>query len=185
MEQNNLGIVFNVVGRKLPEAGIEFIMIGGHAVNHYGYSRATIDIDFMIAASDMSVVRSVMKDSGFSNISESENAVFFEYPDIPYRVDFLQIDSGSMQKLLAHAERIDYAGISLKVPSLKDLLSMKLFALKHGSERREEKDFPDIVNLVIEHGLELENELKPLCEKFADTQIYVKLAERIRRLKHD
>lgn len=185
MEQNNLGIVFNVVGRKLPEAGIEFVMIGGHAVNHYGYSRATIDIDFMIAARDMSMVRSLMKDSGFSNISESKNVVFFEHPNLPYRVDFLQIDSGSMQKLLAHAAQIDYAGISLKVPSLKDLISMKLFALKHGSKRREEKDFPDIVNLVIEHKLELENELKPLCEKFADAQIFAELAERIRRREYD
>ena len=28
-------------------------MIGGYAVNHYGFSRVTIDVDFMIAANDL------------------------------------------------------------------------------------------------------------------------------------
>ena len=58
MEPDSVEFVFNVVGRQLPKAGVEFLMIGGHAVNHYGYSRATLDVDFMIAASDAAVVRS-------------------------------------------------------------------------------------------------------------------------------
>ena len=40
-------------------------------------------------------------------------------------------------------------------------------------------------NLGIEHRLELENELKPLCEKFSDAHIFEKLAERIRRREDD
>jgi len=51
MEQ--IDYVFETVSRDLPKAGVEFLMIGGHAVNHYGYTRATLDVDFMIAAEDL------------------------------------------------------------------------------------------------------------------------------------
>ncbi len=171
--------IFDVVGQKLPAAGVGFLMIGGHAVNHYGYSRATIDVDFMIASSDVDTVRSVMKAAGFSNVSQSENVVFFNNPDIPYRVDFLHVDEATLRRLVAGAQRIEYGGQSLLVPSLLDLIAMKLFALKEGSTKREEKDFPDIVNLALEHGLDIEADLKPLCDKFADESIYLKLAKQI------
>ena len=45
---DNLDKVFSVVSRKLPEADIEYLLIGGVAVNHYGYTRNTLDVDFMI-----------------------------------------------------------------------------------------------------------------------------------------
>ena len=54
-------VVFDVVSRRLPAVGVDAVMIGGHAVNHYGVSRATQDIDFMIAAADEGAVRRVMQ----------------------------------------------------------------------------------------------------------------------------
>ncbi len=183
MTTNSIAFIFDVVANQLPEAGVDFLMIGGHAVNHYGFSRATIDVDFMIAASDMDAVRSVMKEAGFSNISQSENVVFFNKPNIPVRVDFLQADPETMQALLLDAQSIDYGGQSLKVPSLPNLIAMKLFALKSGSPKRWEKDLPDIAHLAIENGLDAETDLKPLCERYGNPEIYAKLASRIRELQ--
>jgi hypothetical protein len=183
MTINSVAFIFDVVGNQLPKAGVDFLMIGGHAVNHYGFSRATIDVDFMIAASDMDAVRSVMKEAGFSNISQSDNVVFFNKPDIPVRVDFLQVDAETMQALLSDAQSIEYGGQSLKVPNLINLIAMKLFALKSGSPKRWEKDFPDVAHLAVENRLDAETELKPLCERFANQEIYSKLAHRIRELK--
>ena len=177
---DSMEYIFDVVGQRLPAAGIKFLMIGGHAVNHYGYSRATIDVDFMIASSDVDAVRSVMKAAGFTNISQSENVVFFNHPNVSYRVDFLQVDEITLQALVDGAERVKYGGQSLLVPRLLDLIAMKLFALKEGSVKREEKDFPDIVNLALEHGLDIEKDLKPLCDQFADEPIYLRLADKIR-----
>ena len=179
MAPDSIERIFDVVGRQLPRAGVEFLMIGGHAVNYYGYSRATIDVDFMIAASDTATVRSVMKNAGFINISESENVVFFNHPQIPFRVDFLQVDPHTMRTLVQGAERIDYAGQLLNVPCLENLIAMKLFALRNGSASRKEKDFPDIVHLVVEHQLDVEGVLKPLCVKFADEQLFAELADQI------
>jgi len=176
---DSMEYIFGVVGQKLPAAGVEFLMIGGHAVNHYGYSRATIDVDFMIASNQVDAVRSVMKAAGFTNVSQSENVVFFDHPEIPYRVDFLQVDESTLRALVDGARRVEYGGQSLLVPGLLDLIAMKLFALKSGSAKREEKDVPDIVHLAVEHGLDLEADLKPLCDRFADQPIYQKLVEKI------
>src|SRR3954452_1145289 len=41
----------------LNRAGVEYLMVGGYAVNHYGYHRFTEDIDFWIAVSDANLDR--------------------------------------------------------------------------------------------------------------------------------
>lgn len=159
-------------------------MIGGHAVNHYGFVRATQDIDFMIAAADEAAVRRVMLDAGFANIAAYETVVFFNRPGSPLRVDFVKVDRDTMDKLLAAAVVVDYfEGCRVKIPQLKDLIAMKLFALKGGSPKREDKDFPDIVHLVIENGLDVRTDLEPLCNAFGSKAIYDRLCSRIRELR--
>ncbi len=41
----------------LNRAGVEYLLVGGYAVNHYGYHRFTEDIDFWIAVSDENLDR--------------------------------------------------------------------------------------------------------------------------------
>jgi hypothetical protein len=177
--------VFDVVSRRLPEAGIDCLMIGGHAVNHYGFVRATQDIDFMVAAADEDAIRRIMLAEGFTNISAHETVVFFNRPGSPLRVDFVKVDRTTMDRLLARAATVDYfEGNRVRVPQLKDLIAMKLFALKSGNPAREDKDFPDVVHLVIENGLDVEADLKPLCEKFGTDALYERLCARIRELRH-
>lgn len=109
--------VFETLGRRLPESGVPFLMIGGHAVNYYGYTRATADIDFMITAQDIPAVREVMRSSGFSNISEGDTVIFFSHPESPFRVD-------------------------------------------------------------------LNSDLKPLCDRFASETVYAEIAKRLREITH-
>ena len=174
--------VFETVTRELPRSGIEFLMIGGHAVNHYGYIRATMDVDFMITAEAVSSVREVMKASGFSNISEGENVILFSRPDSPIRVDFLPVDLETMKTLMQNAVAVDYGGYSVRVPALTDLIAMKLFALRN--PKREDRDALDIVQLMLENNLNAEADLKPLCNRFATEAIYQKLAIRIEEANH-
>ncbi len=91
-----------------------------------------------------------------------------------------------MDKLIANAVTIDYFdGHMVSVPRLRDLLAMKIFALYSGETTREEKDLPDIAHLVVEHGLDVEKVLKPLCDEYGSAEIYNRLCERIERLKRD
>jgi hypothetical protein len=68
-DKNILLSVFETVARELPAAGVDFLLVGGLAVNHYGYTRSTLDVDFMIAAGDLGKVRDVMVAAGFTNCS--------------------------------------------------------------------------------------------------------------------
>ncbi len=178
-------VVFEVISIRLPKAGVKAIMIGGHAVNHYGVSRATQDIDFMIATTDEGTARRVMQDAGFTNISAHENVLFFNRPGSPLRVDFLKVDRETMDKLLKNAKEVDYLqNHRILVPQLNDLLGMKLFALSNGGAKREAKDFWDIVKLVIENRIEVETTLKELCQQFGTDEIYVRLCTQIGVLKN-
>jgi len=178
-------VVFDVVSRRFPEAGIKTIMIGGHAVNHYGVSRATQDIDFMIATTDEGTARRVMQDAGFTNISAHENVLFFNRPGSPLRIDFLKVDGETMAKLLANSREVDYfEGHRVRVPQLTDLLGMKLFALSNGGAKREAKDFWDIVKLVIENRVTVDTDLQELCRRFGTDEIYARLCTQIGALQN-
>jgi hypothetical protein len=178
--------VMHVVTRLLPAAGIDAIMIGGHAVNHYGVSRATQDIDFMVAAADTDAVRWIMHAEGFTNVAEHETVIFFHQPGAALRVDFLKVDRETLDRLLAHAKTVEYfGGHGVRVPQLRDLLAMKLFSLSSGKVKREDKDFPDIVNLVIENQVSVDCELRALCRQFADDTLYARLCARIKELQDD
>jgi len=175
---------FAVVAKRLPQEGIEFLMVGGHAVNHYGYTRATQDVDFMIASTDADAVRTMMRDAGFTNISVQDVVMFFNQPGSPLRVDFLTVDEQTMAKLLENAVEIAYFGDHMiKVPQLKDLVAMKLFALKSGSAKRKDRDLPDIVHLAVEHRWDLEEDLRPLCDAFGSEALYEELCTRIQELR--
>lgn len=178
MNPARIEYIFDVVSKQLPQEGVDFLMIGGHAVNHYGYSRATVDVDFMITAHDVPAVREVMKEAGFSNVSESENVIFFGHPENPHRVDFLKIDRDSMQELMESAGQIDYCGFSLKVPGITDLIAMKLHALAHGSPQRREKNLPDILHLAAECSMDPES-LHVLCDKYANDETFALLEQRM------
>lgn len=152
--------VFDVVSTQLPAEGVNVLMIGGHAVNHYGFTRATQDIDFMIASADEDAVRNIMSTAGYTNIAVHENVTFFSRPNESLRVDFLKVDRDTMEKLMVNSIEIDYFGEKrIRLPQLQDLLRMKIFALSQGGPKREDKDFADIVNLVIE------NEIDPQIRK--------------------
>jgi hypothetical protein len=84
--RSDINTVLNVVTHRLPEAGIPCIMIGGHAVNHYGVIRATQDIDFMIAASASDAVKRIMRDAGFTNMAVHETV----YAELRVRIEELE-----------------------------------------------------------------------------------------------
>jgi predicted nucleotidyltransferase len=178
MEPDKVEYVFEIVSKQLPKAGVDFLMIGGHAVNHYGYSRATVDVDFMIVSNDVSTVREVMNAAGFTNVSESDNVIFFGHPQNPHRVDFLKIDRVSMDQLMESAEEINYSGSRLKVPGISDLIAMKLFAATHGSVKRAEKDLLDVINLVHECDLDFKL-LRDLCDRYANDEVYSRIESRM------
>ena len=175
--------IFKIASQKLPVAGVDCILIGGFAVNYYGYTRNTLDVDFMIVTDQLDAVRQIMEQSGFTNISIEDNVAFFNAPPSSLRVDFLRADRDTMQKLLANAICVSVRGYPLKVPALKDLLAMKIFALSQDVARRMGKDLPDIAYLSVLHKLDLESDLRPLCNRFGTAQIFDLISNQMKALQ--
>lgn len=174
---------FAAVSGPLAAAGVECLLIGGFAVNHYGYSRSTLDVDFMVVADRLDDLRRIMVGEGFANVVVEDNVVFFSAPESSLRVDFLRVDSETMRALLDRSLWIEFHGHRIRVPALMDLLAMKLFALAHAADRRADKDLPDIVALCRIHKLDIEKDMLPLCMKHATRNIFEQVAARVKAIE--
>ena len=175
--------VFDVVANKLSAAGVECLLVGGFAVNHYGYTRNTLDVDWMIVAEQRDVVWDSMRREGFTNATVHENVMFFQRPGTGWRVDFLYADRATMEQLLSRSESVAVHGATVKVPALKDLIAMKLFSLAQNPERRMGKDLPDIAHLSVFNGLDLERDLHPLAIRYASEDVFKMVSVQIKALQ--
>lgn len=180
---SDLQSVFDLAAGDLASAGVECLLIGGFAVNHYGYTRNTLDVDWMIASDKKDAVRRIMAQAGFTNVAVHENVMFFQRPGSGWRVDFLHADRATMEQLLSRAERVAVHGATVKVPALKDLIAMKLFSLAQNPERRMGKDLPDIVHLAVFNGLDLERDIHPLATRYASEAVFKIVSDQIRALQ--
>jgi len=180
---SDLQAVFDVVANTLPAAGVECLLVGGFAVNHYGYSRSTLDIDFMIVSDNRDAVREAMRNAGFTNISVLQNAMFFQRPGTTLRVDFLNTDKSSMAKMQKSAVQAEFCERKVRLPSLQDLLAMKFFALSQAFGRRADKDVPDIAWLTLANGLDVETDLRPLALRFANETVFRRVREKIMEIQ--
>jgi hypothetical protein len=177
-----LNTILEIASKQLPAAGVDCILIGGFAVDYHGYSRNTLDIDFMIFTEQLTTVRNIMTKSGFTNIVIDKNVAFFEKPNSAFRVDFLRVDKQTLQKLTDNAIDAKIHGYQLKVPSLIDLISMKTFALSQNLTKRMSKDLPDICYLIILNDLDLESDIRPICNKFGSPEVYELIENQTREL---
>ncbi|MDD2707209.1 MAG: nucleotidyltransferase [Verrucomicrobiae bacterium] len=171
------------IASQLPSAGVNCLLIGGFAVNYYGYTRNTLDVDFMIVSEQLDIVKRNMIQAGFTNISIQDNAAFFNFPGSPLRVDFLRTNDATMRQILAGASLVRLHGHEIKIPSLKDLIAMKIFSLSQEPVRRMGKDLPDIAYLSVLHNLDLEADLRPLCERFGTAESYELIRGQVETLR--
>lgn len=84
--------------KKLVEAGVEFILVGGYAVNFHGYSRTTGDMDIWLRPDNTNrdMMMKLLLDEGFEEemvqaISKVDftKGIVFHFGEPPKRVDFL------------------------------------------------------------------------------------------------
>lgn len=179
----DLDTIFDVASRRLPAEGVECLLIGGFAVNYHGYTRNTLDVDFMVVAGQADIVRRAMTAAGFTNVAVEDNVTLYRAPDCPLRADFLNVDEDTLRKLLSNAVTADVHGRRLKISALRDLLAMKVFALSSQPTRRLAKDLPDIAWLSVLHGLDVEKDLRPICDRIGTPEVFEMIARQIADLR--
>jgi len=130
------------------EHGVSYVLVGGFAVNYYGYSRLTQDIDFLIlpSAENAGRMMKVLADFGFGEAGIPANCFEREGTAIhlgvePNRIDFLTSLQGvSNQQLFEHARTVDFDGVRLDVIAYEDLLRVK----KSSSRARDRADAEEL-----------------------------------------
>jgi hypothetical protein len=112
---------------------IKYVLVGGFAVNFYGYVRTTQDIDILIYPSPKNA-KKMMKalgEFGFGNAGIPKECFENEGTAIhlgvePNRIDLLTHLKGvSNKEIFAKKKRVLYEKVSLHIISFKDLLDCK------------------------------------------------------------
>jgi len=132
----------------LNHAGVEYLLVGGFAVNHYGYHRSTEDIDFWIAVSDQNFDRLLAAIREFfgedlagldKNFLKNNETLYLGR--VPNKIEVIQKASGiNFAEAFPRRLETTFDGVPVKIISLPDLKTNK-----RASGRN--KDLADLDNL--------------------------------------
>ena len=172
--------VFALVSDALRKTGARAILVGGFAVNCYNYSRQTADVDFLITEADFAKIFPLLEKEGY----KKERAI-----DLFTRLrcdkegfidlDFLFTDKNTIENMRKDGKEADIAGKRFIVPSLNNLIAMKLHSLKNSFESRK-NDLLDILILVRANKVDAKSsDFKELCMKYGTEEIYKKITENL------
>jgi predicted nucleotidyltransferase len=168
---------FQALAHAANDRGFRFLLIGGHAVNAYGYSRKTFDLDLAINRDDSEAWRELMLGLGYQCIHEQAAFIQFAATDIP-QVDLMKVSKDTFEKLMETSEPRTALGIETRVPSLESLIAMKLHAARHSLPHRRHKDLMDIFALVEANNVDVTSDgFRQLCEKYGTAELYAEIVK--------
>lgn len=161
------------------KAGISCALIGGFAVNYYGFSRQTADLDFLITEEDFKKISALLEGAGYKKDFSQEVFVRLKGSKLYLMdIDFMFVDKDTLDKIIREGKEITIAKNKFIVPSLNNLIALKLHSLKYNFKLRQAKDLPDIVSLAKINGIDAKSkEFRSLCLKYANEEIYRKILE--------
>ena len=159
------------------KAGIRYVLIGGFAINSYGITRDTLDIDFLTCRVDYDKIVGVLKKEGYREYQLTETFARLESKEPKLmNLDFIFVDLDILTRMLQEARTITMVGKKFKVPSLNHMIALKLHAVKHNLENRWFKDVPDLVQLIRKNGVEMRSrEMKDLFLSYGTKKLYDKV----------
>jgi hypothetical protein len=168
------------IAARAAEAGLTFLVAGGHAVIAHGYARNTFDLDLIICRTQEEQWRQVLTTSGYSLLHRGPTFLQFNPPDsrsLP--VDLMLVGEDTFAKLIREATPLPDWGCGNKVVSLRHLLALKCHAIRHGHQGRIVKDADDVIALVKVNRVDVEDsEIRALFLKHGTDEFY----EKVRRL---
>jgi hypothetical protein len=158
--------LFATIEHQSKTQGLQCLVIGGLAVNFYGYSRETADVDLLICRTQCaewlwlfsSLRYTVDRDAGtFLQLAPPMEG---EWP-----VDLMLVNEATFLPMWKDSREAEMLGARLKIPSLNHLMALKLHALKHTRPHRFLKDFQDLEGLIIVNHLDPNSENSELRKR--------------------
>jgi hypothetical protein len=166
--------ILDLIAEQFARAEVPYLLVGGCALNAYGYARFTDDVDLLMEERCSEKARSLLRDHGY--LEQHHGPLFSRMmPQDPAQqiVDLMYADPATFQKMYSASRAFDVGHTSHRVPSVEHLMAMKLHALRYGRESRRSKDAQDVVELARLQNIDLHSAgFRELCLKFGNQAVY-------------
>ncbi len=172
---------FHLISDITKKTGVSCVLIGGFAVNYYKFSRQTADVDFLITEEDFKKIQGYLETAGYrKEFSQKVFARFKSNKLYLMDIDFMFVDKDTLDKISLDAEELVIAKHKFIVPSLMNMIALKLHSLKYNFNIRQPKDLLDILSLIKLNKVDVKTkEFHQLCLKYADEGLYQKILENV------
>jgi hypothetical protein len=157
----------------LMETGVPLLIVGGTAVQIYGFSRYTKDFDCVVASDREAELAAAMSKAGF--VEFVRNALVVRYRHLAHTdwiVDTLLVNTETFAKMWEERREIRLASLSLTVAAPLHIASMKLHAMRQ-NPGRQMFDLLDVLELLQrDRGNWTLNEVRTACERYGPAGIF-------------
>ena len=157
---------------------LRFLVIGGLAINHYGYTRDTGDVDFFVSQRDRAAWVKLLSDLGYTKYQDGGNFIQYSQPEqSAWPVDLMLVQEETFNTVFGASREANLFGVTTRVPTLEHFLALKLHALKNTRMHRFLKDFLDVENLIRINKLDIKSaSIRELFAKYGDMSLYEKIS---------
>ena len=169
--------LFATLEQEARQRELPFLVIGGLAVNFYGYSRDTADLDLLVCGDQRSAWLQLLATLKYAVFHDADTFVQLSPPaQGEWPVDLMVVQAATFTPMLSAGLAVEMFGTRVVIPSLEHLLALKLHALKHAGVHRFLKDFQDVEGLVRINRLDLKSEkIRQLFFKYGSVDLYEKI----------
>ncbi|MBU4311611.1 MAG: nucleotidyltransferase [Candidatus Omnitrophica bacterium] len=173
--------IFHLISDVFNKKNTDAVLIGGFAVNYYKVSRQTADIDFLITKDGFDEISVLLEKEGYKkDYSQDVFAKLSNSQQYLMDIDFMFVDIETLTRIIKDAKEITIAKQKFMVPSLNHLIALKLHSLKFNPKIRENRDLPDIIELVRVNKVNVKDrDFKEVCLKFGTEELYSRILNRM------
>jgi hypothetical protein len=170
--------LFQQVSSEGKARDLQFLVIGGLAVNFHGYTRDTADLDLLIERETRGRWLEVLFQLGYTIYQDKEVFIQLSPPkDGAWPLDLMLVREPTFRQIHAAGIKTEIYGAEVLVPTLDHLLALKLHALVHGPAERYLKDYLDVENLILVNRVDLRSEkIRRLFQKHGTMELYERIS---------
>lgn len=160
----------------LAESEIPLLIIGGTAVQLYGYSRFTKDLDCLVVREDRTRIREILIGTGFAEFDQSNVVVRYQHQiRTDWVLDTLFASADTFNKMWARRTVHPFGTLTLNVAAPLHVIAMKLHAMKH-NRAREMFDLLDVAELIkLQRNTFQRDELETVCDRYSTHELRERL----------
>jgi len=170
--------LFQQINEESRKHELEFLVIGGLAVNVHGFMRDTADLDLLVRQECRGEWMTLISGLGYTLYHEKTVFCQFNPPQAgAWPVDLMFVREPTFREFFKFGLPVEMFGERVLVPILEHLLALKLHALKHAGAERYLKDYLDVEGLVRINKVNLQEEnVRELFLKYGTLDLYDKLS---------